>query len=37
MRVPEVRKMLGDNETRDGVSILAILFALEFYLKGMAE
>ena len=37
MRVPEVRKMLGDNETRDGVSILAILFALEFYLKGMTE
>ena len=37
MPVQKVRQMLRNNETRDGVSILAILFALEFYLQGMAE
>lgn len=37
MPVQEVRQLLRDNGTRDGVSILAILFALEFYLQGMAE
>ena len=31
MPVQEVRQLLRDNGTRDGVSILAILFALEFY------
>ena len=37
MPVQEVRQLLRNNETRDGVSILAILFALEFYLQGLAE
>jgi len=29
--VSEVKELLKQNGTRDGVSILAILFALEFY------
>ena len=37
MPVQEVRQLLRDNGTRDGVSILAILFVLEFYLQDMAE
>ena len=37
MPIQEVRQLLRDNGTRDGVSILAILFALEFYLQGTAE
>ncbi|MBR6321248.1 MAG: NUDIX hydrolase [Lachnospiraceae bacterium] len=31
MPVSEVRQLLRENRTKDGVSILAILFALEFY------
>ena len=31
MPVEKVRELLRKNETRDGVSMLAILFALEFY------
>ena len=34
MPIDEVRKLLKENRTRDGVSILAILFALEFYNRG---
>ena len=37
MPIQEVRQLLRDNGTRDSVSILAILFALEFYLQGTAE
>ena len=33
MPIPEVRKLLRENKTKDGVSILAILFALEFYFR----
>ena len=33
MSVDEVKEMLRLNKTEDGISILAILFALEFYLK----
>lgn len=32
MPVGQVKELLRENRTRDGVSILAILFALEFYL-----
>lgn len=31
MPISEVKEMLKNNETKDGVSILAILFALQFY------
>ena len=31
MPVSEVKELLKNNETKDGVAILAILFALEFY------
>jgi 8-oxo-dGTP pyrophosphatase MutT (NUDIX family) len=31
MPIDQVKEMLRNNETKDGVSILAILFALEFY------
>lgn len=31
MPVAEVKELLKNNETKDGVSILAILFALQFY------
>lgn len=31
MPVSEVKELLKNNETKDGIAILAILFALEFY------
>ena len=31
MPVSEVNELLRNNETKDGVSIMAILFALQFY------
>ena len=31
MTIDQVKEMLKNNETKDGVSILAILYALEFY------
>lgn len=34
MPIEEVKAMLKENRTKDGVSILAILFALEFYTRG---
>lgn len=31
MPINEVKELIRENQTMDGVSILAILFALEFY------
>ena len=31
MSVSEVKELLKENKTKDGISILAILFAMEFY------